>query len=379
MASGVLVSDDGLVVTNAHVAEGCQAIRATYISGPSRRSYDATLKYYDKATDTAVLKLPARDLDHFDLGPWAKYEEVRVGARVYAIGNPRGLEQSISEGIVSGIRKENGVTWIQHSAPISPGSSGGALISSAGDLLGINSFLLEDSQNLNFAVPASTLITALSAARSRVWREAAEHGDAEAASALRKAADEGDAPAQLNLGLLYYEGHAVPQDYAQAPAGVRKAAEQGNAEAQASLGAAYDMGRGVQQDYAQATAWLRKAAEQGYAKAQDRLGTAYALGKGVQQDDAQAAVWIRKAAEQGIADSQVYLGVSYMAGVGVPKDFSESYFWLKIATAGKTPGWVPGEIRSWLDFSAEHLTPAASSHVQERVREWLATHPTNPE
>jgi hypothetical protein len=76
------------------------------------------------------------------------------------------LEQSISEGIVSGNRDEDGVSWIQHSAPISPGSSGGALLSSRGELLGINSFLVQESQNLNFAVPAATLARALSGARN---------------------------------------------------------------------------------------------------------------------------------------------------------------------------------------------------------------------
>jgi S1-C subfamily serine protease len=167
LASGVLVSGDGFIVTNAHVVERCRTITATYIDGSSQRSFDSTLRYYDKRTDTAVLKLQAQGLEHFDLGPWQKYQQVRAGARVYAIGNPRGFAQTISEGLVSGIRDENGVSWIQHSAPISPGSSGGALISSQGDLVGINSFLLENSQNLNFAVPAATLSTALSAARAK--------------------------------------------------------------------------------------------------------------------------------------------------------------------------------------------------------------------
>ena len=135
---------------------------ATQISGTSRRSYEAVLKYYDKKTDTAVLKIEGQGFESFGL----LARTVRVGERVYAIGNPRGLEQSISEGIVSGLRLEDGTWWIQHSAPISPGSSGGALISSRGELLGINSWFVKESQGLNFAVPASTLAGAYSGARA---------------------------------------------------------------------------------------------------------------------------------------------------------------------------------------------------------------------
>jgi len=162
-ASGVLVSVDGFIGTNAHVAEGCRSMTATLISGNSRHPYEAVLKYYDKKTDTAVLKIEAKDLGCFDLLARA----VRIGERVYTIGNPRGLEQSISEGIVSGLRtEEDGTLWIQHSAPISPGSSGGALISSRGELLGINSWFWRESQGLNFAVPTSTLRVAYETARA---------------------------------------------------------------------------------------------------------------------------------------------------------------------------------------------------------------------
>jgi len=162
LASGVLVSADGFIVTNAHVVEGCRSMAATYISGTSRRPYEPVLKYYDEQSDTAVLKIAAEGLNFFSVHA----RPARIGERVYAIGNPRGLEQSISEGIVSGNRTEDGVSWIQHSAPISPGSSGGALISAQGELLGINSRTRKESQNLNFAVPSDTLAEALSIAQN---------------------------------------------------------------------------------------------------------------------------------------------------------------------------------------------------------------------
>ena len=83
-----------------------------------------------------------------------------------------------------------------------------------------------------------------------------------------------------------------------------QAAEQGNAQAQLDLGVMYYKGEGVRQDYAQAVQWFRKAAEQGVAEAQHNLGVAYDQGLGSRQDDAQAVQWYRKAAEQGHADDQ---------------------------------------------------------------------------
>jgi S1-C subfamily serine protease len=429
LASGVLVSDDGFVVTNAHVVEGCRTITATYIGGASRLSYEAKLKFYEKPTDTAVLKLPVQGMDHFELGPWAKYQPAQVGARVYAIGNPRGLEQSISEGIVSGNREQDGASWIQHSAPISPGSSGGALISSRGELLGINSFLLANSQNLNFAVPATTLMEALARARPlngflkfppkpgspispgqvKAWREAAEQGNAEGAASLLKAAEQGDASAQLNLGVLYSEGHGVARDDAQAAEWIRKAAEQGDSEAQATLGAAYEVGQGVPKDYSQAAAWYRKAADQGYARAQNFLGYLYEAGRGVPQDYAEAAMWYRKAAaqgdprsqyvlggmyhnghgvpqdygqaaawyqqaaERGFAPAQATLGVAYQLGEGVPQSYGESYFWLKVAEAGK-PEVRPEDLALLLELIGARLTAMDLAQIQARAREWIATH-----
>ena len=99
-----------------------------------------------------------------------------------------------------------------------------------------------------------------------------------------QAAEQGYAKAQFNLGLMYYNGQGVRQDYTQAVQWYRKAAEQGDAEAQYNLGVMYYDGQGVRKDYVEAVKWYRKAAEQGYAKAQYNLGVAYEKGKGVRQD-----------------------------------------------------------------------------------------------
>ena len=253
LASGVLVSADGFIVTNAHVVEGCRNMAATLIRGKSRQSYVPVLKYYNEQDDVAVIKIAGHGFDFFGLPT----HPAQIGERVYAIGNPRGLEQTISEGIISGNREFDGTSWVQHSAPISPGSSGGALISSRGELIGINAYLLTESQNLNFAVPAPTLATALKRARL--------------VTGALKFPQDGDK--EFSRALLYYRGQGVTQDYSEAARLLREAADRGHAEAQASLGVMFELGKGVTQDYAQAAAWYTKAAEQGFPFAQNALGT----------------------------------------------------------------------------------------------------------
>lgn len=144
-------------------------------------------------------------------------------------------------------------------------------------------------------------------------------------------AEKGDATAQFNLGLNYYEGQGVEQDYAEAAKYFRKAAEQGNESAQCNLGLMYYDGQGVEQNYAEAVKWYRKAAEQGYAPAQYNLGNMYLNGRGVAKDDSEAVKWFRKAAEQGIAMAQFNLGVMYGNGCGVEQDYNEAAKWLRKA------------------------------------------------
>lgn len=116
---------------------------------------------------------------------------------------------------------------------------------------------------------------------------------------IYKAAEQGDAEAQYNLGLFYYKGNGVAQNYAEAVKWWEKAAKQEYAKAQWSLGDCYFLGKGVTQNYTQAIYWQQKAAEQGDANAQCNLGFCYAYGKGVAQDYTEAVKWYRKAAEQG--------------------------------------------------------------------------------
>lgn len=355
LASGVLVSADGFIVTNAHVIEGCRNMTATLIHGKSRQSYVPVLKYYNEQDAVAVVKIASHGFDFFGLPT----HPAQIGERVYAIGNPRGLEQTISDGIISGHREFDGTSWVQHSAPISPGSSGGALISSRGELVGINAYLLKESENLNFAVPA--LATVLKRAR--------------VVAAALKFPQDGDK--EFSRALLYYRGQGVTQDYSEAARLLRQAADKGHAEAQASLGVMFELGKGVTQDYAQAAAWYTKAAEQGFPFAQNALGTLLSEGNGVPKGDAEAARWFRRAAEQGDASAQLNLGAAYQFGTGVPIDYSESYYWYRVASADQVKGVSPEQLKALLDIVATHLTPEALSRVQERAREWISGHPAN--
>ncbi len=153
--SGVVIAP-GEVITNCHVVEGGVRLRASKGSHTS----PAYVRFYDKtrdlcqlhATQAASFTRPVRGVVAMD--------DLRVGQRVYAIGGPRGLEVTLSDGLISGLRQnESGsLQVIQTTAPISPGSSGGGLFDQDGRLVGITTFLLEGSQNLNFALPASWVL-----------------------------------------------------------------------------------------------------------------------------------------------------------------------------------------------------------------------------
>jgi TPR repeat protein len=161
--------------------------------------------------------------------------------------------------------------------------------------------------------------------------EGVEKDYAEAVKWYRKAADQGDAIAQCNLGNCYLSGRGVEKDYTEAVEWYRKAAEQGNADAQFNLGVCYYNGEGVAQDYAEANKWYRKAAEQGHARAQYNLGVCYSNGEGVAQDYTEANKWYRKAAEQGDNVAQYNLGISYRDGEGVEQNEEEAIKWLRKA------------------------------------------------
>jgi uncharacterized protein len=201
---------------------------------------------------------------------------------------------------------------------------------------------------------------------------------AENLQALQTQAAQGNAEAQYNLGLLYYNGRGVPQDYAKAREWFEQAADQGFANAQYYLGSLYVNGQGVPQDYAMARERWERAAAQGDRSAHFHLGGLYAQGLGVPQDYAKARQWyeksaaldqqneverIRNAAEQGDASGQDSLGEMYRIGKGVPQDNVRAYMWFNIATAHST-GYEQRLAADKRDKFAQRMTPAQVAEAQ---------------
>src|SRR5579864_479712 len=153
LASGFLVSPNGVVVTNHHVIDpdrGAVHIRVKIPRGDVFT--DVRIIYAEARRDFAVIALKGTGLPAL---PTGDSDKVEVGDRVIAIGNPKGLELTLTEGIVESVRldPQNGYRFIQHQAPISPGSSGGPLLNMKGEVIGINAFGVRDAQNLNGAIP----------------------------------------------------------------------------------------------------------------------------------------------------------------------------------------------------------------------------------
>ncbi len=181
---------------------------------------------------------------------------------------------------------------------------------------------------------ATALCIAILCSSAIIWhiyQRENERKDAEEVRVFQKLAEQGDAKSQYRLGLLYYEGSGVPQDYIEAVRWYRKGAEQGDSMSQYAIGYMYEMGKGVKQDNAEAALWYRKSAAQRDAQAQCGLGSMYYDGRGVQQDRSEAARWYRKAADQGFSKAEYDLGYMYFYGQGVPQDRATANYWYRKA------------------------------------------------
>lgn len=157
--SGVVLGP-GSVVTNCHVARGGARLRVLH----GRESLDATVEMADESHDLCRLSVPGLNAPAALLG---RVGNLRVGQKVFAIGSPRGLDLTLSDGLVSSLRESPDGTLIQTSAPISPGSSGGGLFTEDGQLVGIVTFQVRDGQNLNFALPVDWVLRMQPSDRSR--------------------------------------------------------------------------------------------------------------------------------------------------------------------------------------------------------------------
>jgi serine protease Do len=156
--SGIVLAQDGLVLTNAHVVAGASGLRITMANGVSA---DARVVGADPATDIALVKADASDLTRLAM---ADSRAARVGQLVVAIGNPLRFERSVSLGVVSAVerslpagrRSRHLEGLLQTDAAINPGNSGGPLLDAEGHVLGVNTAIVPFAQGIGFAVPAHT-------------------------------------------------------------------------------------------------------------------------------------------------------------------------------------------------------------------------------
>ncbi len=164
LGSGVIVSPDGYIITNNHVIDGATDIK---VALSDQREFKARLIGTDAKTDVALLRIDAHDLPSIVIGDSSK---VSVGDYALAIGNPFGVGQTVTMGIVSAMGRTNlGIEdyedFIQTDAPINPGNSGGALVNDRGELIGINTAILshgsEGNQGIGFAVPVNLARTVM--------------------------------------------------------------------------------------------------------------------------------------------------------------------------------------------------------------------------
>lgn len=159
LGSGVIVHEDGYIITNAHVIEGAKNIKVMLGDG---QEFPATVISADQSKDLAVLTIENKDKLPF-IHP-GRSNDLMIGETVIAIGNPYGYSNTVTSGVVSAVGRDIEVSegfWlrglIQTDAPINPGNSGGPLLNVNGELIGINTAIKAEAQNIGFAIPVDTL------------------------------------------------------------------------------------------------------------------------------------------------------------------------------------------------------------------------------
>ncbi|WP_254566102.1 HhoA/HhoB/HtrA family serine endopeptidase [Oscillatoria sp. HE19RPO] len=153
--SGFIISNDGQILTNAHVVAGADTVEVTLKDG---RSFTGQVLGTDSVTDVAVVKIEANDLPTAVVGD---SEQLQPGEWAIAIGNPLGLDNTVTVGIISGTGRSGSqvgvpdkrVNFIQTDAAINPGNSGGPLLNQRGEVIGMNTAIIQGAQGLGFAIP----------------------------------------------------------------------------------------------------------------------------------------------------------------------------------------------------------------------------------
>jgi len=154
LGTGVLITSDGLIITNKHVVEGATSLQVSFANSTTTKGL---VVHQHDTMDLAIIRAAVHNAGHFDIATDIQ-NEIDAGEDVLAIGHPHGHKFTSTRGIVSVPRQRFGKEYfLQHDVAINPGNSGGPLIDRFGSLVGINTFLRKDSRGLGFAIPADTV------------------------------------------------------------------------------------------------------------------------------------------------------------------------------------------------------------------------------
>ncbi|MEQ8755284.1 MAG: HhoA/HhoB/HtrA family serine endopeptidase [Coleofasciculus sp. G1-WW12-02] len=155
IGSGFVISDDGEIITNAHVVNKADTVTVSF---PDGRTFEGEVLGEDPVTDIAVVKVSADDLPTVELG---NSQGLQTGQWAIAIGNPLGLQETVTVGVISGIDRSSSevgvpdkrIGFIQTDAAINPGNSGGPLLNARGEVIGVNTAIIQGAQGIGFAIP----------------------------------------------------------------------------------------------------------------------------------------------------------------------------------------------------------------------------------
>ncbi len=365
LGSGFVVSQDGKIVTNFHVIEGANSAIVKLTNGSSLPVKGILAQDADK--DLVILKVNGRNFESLNLDSKLS---LQVGDHVVAIGSPLGLEGTVSDGIVSAIRvDEEDKTWIQTTAPVSHGNSGGPLLNMRGKVVGVITRGLNpgEGQNLNFAIPA------LEVARLLSSNSPTSPLGNDCTSIAKTVDNVVERPAYLREAPLKEQLKWNER---------LEKAKQGDADSQFWVSTTYWVAASelshntAWPDETRAAYWECRTAVQGDAGAQFRLGHDFQNGAGVVTDHLKGEDWIVASAKQGLGVAQLELGISNMK-----VNWAEAYFWLTLGLADPKAVSPYGleslspqeDIDSlfvkW-DEAAAHLSQAQLEQVLERARKW---------
>jgi hypothetical protein len=343
VGSGVVIGAHGEILTNSHVVEACEKIIVQLASGSLE---PATLLARDQKNDLAVVRI---NTSPASVAAFREGAQIRPGDTVVALGYPlSGLlakSANLSVGNVSALAGlGDDPRFVQISAPVQPGNSGGPLLDASGHLVGIVTAKLNAAQvarmtgdfpqNVNFAIKADV-------ARAFLDGKGISYRSAPSDQQLSPA-DVGDMgrPFTVHVRCQRTTSASATSIAPPRPSPPSWSSPAPSAPRQQSAGVAHELFRQGEAAFAarklpDALRWFRQAADKGHSDAMNKIGIMYAMGQGVEADAAMAMGWFRQAAEMGNTYAMGNIGELYAKGDGVGKDCGAARQWLaKAAAAG---------------------------------------------